>query len=268
MRRLLTFFTLFFAQVVATDYQPWTKVDLELYPRIEYIYQHYNKIQSSLGSLYRTGNDHILGVGLYGCFSNYSLELEGAIARTRDLNCGLDQFKLTGKYQYLNDIVGDCISMTLGASLIAASRDAVEQYGLFHHAKLEGELFVSVGEERTCLNKWASRWWAVGGIGLGERGSPWTFAQIAWEKNVLFTWHWRLFADLLWGFGSRGIDFSRQFHGYGSIKHRSIDVGTGAYFSTLCQGDFFIEFKQRVWAHNYPSCAQIIELRYIYPFGL
>ncbi len=268
MSRLLIFFTIFIAQLQATDYKPWTKVDLELYPRIEYIYQHYDKIQSSEGSLHRTGNDHILGAGLYGCFSSYSLELEGAVARTNDLNCGLDFFKLTGKYQYLDDIVGDSLSVTFGASLIAASRDAVEQYGLFHHSKLEGELFLSVGKECSWESEWSSRWWLVGGIGEGGRGSPWTFAQIAWEKNVEFAWQWRLFADLLWGLGNRGINFNQHFHGYGPIKHRSVDVGTAACFSTFCYGDFFLELKQRVWAYNFPSSAQIIQLSYVYPFGL
>ena len=216
----------------------------------------------------RAGNDHILGVGIYACYSYYSLELEGRLARTRYLPCGLDHFKLTGKYQYANDIIDDFLSVTFGGSVIAASRDAVEEYGLFHHAKMEGEVFVSIGKERPCLSNWVSRWWSVLGIGVGEKGSPWVFSQIAWEKHVWYQWQWKVFADILFGLGNESIDFSRQFKGYGLIRHRSVDVGTGVYYPTFCRGDFSFEFKQRVWAYNFPSSASIFQISYIYPFGL
>lgn len=268
MKLLYAFLVFIASAATATDYQPWTKVDLELYPRADYIYQHYDKVHGSNGSLNQSGNDHVLGVGIYGCFAAYSLELEGRLARTRHLPCGLDHFKLTGKYQIFNDIIGDPLSLTVGGSFIAASRDAVEEYGLFHHAKIEGEVFVSFGKERSCLSNWVSHWWAMFGIGVGERGCPWLFSQIAWEKNVCYEWQWRVFTDLLFGLGNEAIDFSEQFEGYGLIRHRSVDVGTGIYYPIFCRGDLYLEFKQRVWAYNFPSCAQIFQIRYVYPFGL
>lgn len=266
--KLITAFLLLFSTLSATDYKPWTKVDFELYPRVDYIYQHYDNVHGSNGSLNEAGNDHILGLGFYGCYSNYSVELEGRLAHTRHLPCGLDHFKLTGKYQYLNDIIGDCMSVTLGGSIIAASRDAVEEYGLFHHAKMEGEIFVSIGKERPCLSNWVSRWWTMLGIGVGEKGSPWVFSQLAWEKNVWYHWQWRVFTELLFGLGNESIDFDHQFKGYGLIRHRSVDVGTAIYYPTFCRGDFYFEFKQRVWAYNFPSCASIFQFSYIYPIGL
>jgi hypothetical protein len=267
--KLTTCLFLFFSCALsATDYRPWTKVDVQLYPRIDYTFQHYDKINSSSGSRHRSSNDHILGFGLYGNYIEYSLELEGSLARTRDLPCGLNHFKLTGKYQAANDIIGDSLSVTIGGSLIAASRDAVEDYGLFHHSKCEGELFASIGKEVSCYDQWISRWWIVGGIGFGERGSTWMFSQCSWEKNVSFYWQWRLFANLLWGFGGNSINFDRSFKGYGRIRHRSVDIGTGLYLPTLCRGDYSIEFIQRVWARNYPEGAQIVQMSYIYPFGL
>lgn len=268
MKLISVFLVLLTTVATATDYQPWTKVDLQLYPRVDYIYQHYNKVKGSNGSLNRSGNDHILGFGMYACYSFYSLEFEGRLAHTRDLPCGLDHFKLTGKYQLWNDIVGDPLSVAVGGSVIAASRDAVEEYGLFHHAKLEGEVFVSLGRECSDLSNWLSRWWAMAGIGVGDRGSPWIFSQIAWEKKIFYEWQWRVFADLLFGLGNKAIDFSRQFQGYGLIRHRSVDLGAGIYCSSFCRGDFYLEFKQRVWAYNFPSYAQIFQVCYIYPFGL
>lgn len=268
MKYLIVILQLCVSVLAATDYMPWTRVDLELYPSVDYTYQHYDCIQSTSKSRSRAGNDHLIGLGVYACYLSYSAELEAILAHTRDLPFGLDQFKLTAKYQMLDDIIGDCISATFGGSLIGATRDAVEDYGLFHHGKLEGELFLTIGQEQSYKQFWLTHWWAMGGVGVGEKGSPWLFSQIAWERNYYNRWEWRLFADILWGLGGNSLNLYKSFHGYGSIKHRSIDLGTRITKLTNYCGHYHFEFTQRVWARNYPEYSSIFQLRYIYPFGL
>ncbi|MFQ5729509.1 MAG: hypothetical protein ACE5GN_04020 [Waddliaceae bacterium] len=256
------------ANLPGTEWMPWTEKDLELYPKVDYLYQHYNTIHSSSGSKHRTADDHFFSLGLSGSYTSWSAELETVFADTRHRSFGFDNFKLTGRYQWYNDIVGDPVSVTTGITLIKASKVALKDLSSFHHGRNEAEAYVSIGKENSCLDCWISRGWAVLGIGVADHGSPWLRSRLAWEKNFQRTTHLRLFLNALYGLGGNSLALTKAFGGYGSISHRSIDIGSCLSKVTDCWGAFRLQYSYRVYARNFPKCTSLLQISYLYPFGL
>ncbi|NGX42519.1 MAG: hypothetical protein K940chlam7_00799 [Chlamydiae bacterium] len=250
-----------------TELMPWTERDLELYPRLDYLFQHYNSVHTSSGSRHHSSDDHFGTVGLSASYGSWSAELEAIFANTRHRSFGFDNFKVTGRYQWFNDVVGDFVSITTGITLIKASSVALDDLSSFHHGRNEAELHVSVGKEISCLDYWASRGWGVIAVGVADHGSPWLRGQLAWEKNFQRTTHLRLFVNALYGLGGDSLSI-KSFDGYGSISHRSLDIGARISKTTDCWGIFRLEYAHRVYARYFPKCASLIQFSYLYPFGL
>jgi hypothetical protein len=266
--KYLLFVALFLTSIAeCTELMPWYNRDLELYPRLDALYQSYPEVQSARGHAHRGSDDLFLRVGISGSYSPWYLSLEAVGVKTRKRSFSLDSGKITGKYQWMSDIVGDPVTMTTGVTLISATSSGLKTIGSFHHGQTEGEAHIAIGKENTCLQTWSSRYWAFLGFGLGNYGSPWTRGQIAWEKNIDDTLFASVFLNALCGLGDRSLR-TRHFHGYGSVRHRSVDVGFKASKHTWESGNFALEYAYRVYARNFPNRAHLIQLTYIYPFGL
>lgn len=253
-------------QAVGTELMPWTEEDLELYPRFEYNYQHYNRVHSSHHFEHQCANDHFYTLGIAASYDVWSAELEATCAATRHCSFYFEDFKGTLRYRLLNDIIADPVSLIAGVSLIRASGIALHDLSVFHHGQNEFELHLSVGKECTVKDTWSSRWWCVGLFGLGDHGSPWWRTILAWEKNYC-KFLFRGFVEGLYGMGGNSLNV-HDFDGYGSVRHRSIDIGARLTKETVCYGIWKAEYAYRVWAYNYPANASLVRLSITYPFGL
>ncbi len=78
---------------------------------------------------------------------------------------------------------------------------------------------------------------------------------------------WRLFCHTLWGLGSRNIHID-HFKGYGSIQHRSVNLGFRYTYLLDYFGSLSFEYTSRVYAHNFPAFANIFLVELRYDFGL
>ncbi len=59
-----------------------------------------------------------------------------------------------------------------------------------------------------------------------------------------------------------------HFHGYGSIRHRSIDLGFCYTYLLEFYGNTNLTYSYRLYAHNYPIHAHQILAQFLYTFGL
>ncbi len=270
MKRISTAFTIFLfstlqVNIYSTELKPWTDTDLMFYPQVDYRYQHYDKIHSSAGSKHRVANDSFLRAGVYGSYATLSAEAEFTFANTKKRDLGFDNLTLTGRYQLMNDIMGDPYSIIAGISYIAAPTCAVHDMSTFYHGNNEAVFHMSIGRERPCLETWLTRWWAVGLFGIADQGKPWWEAIAAWERNFSDKYFFRVFIKGLIGLGKHSLHFD-DFDGYGGVRHRSIDLGARLTKAT-CRGNFwYAELTQRVYACNFPSAATQFKISYIFPF--
>ncbi len=252
-----------------TELKPWFGPELVPQIEAEAIVQIFEEVDTRDGDEKYASCDFFIDLGaLIAPTADTSVELEVIGADTRSHSFGADTIKLTGRYLWLNDVVGDLVSLSTGISIAQVFKPFSRDLAVFHNGGIEGELHVAIGKEAVCQAFWTSRWWGVLGVGIGDLGSPMCRADLHYDWNWWDRHHCGIFLHSLWGLGSRDLHSVKHFHGYGPIRHQSVDLGVSY---TFCfQYDIFLEaeYLYRAYAKNCPSNASIIFLRFVYPFGL
>lgn len=258
---------LFFPSVVqAVDLKPWFTRAYQLQGLIDYRFQSYHSVDAPSKSSHYSSNDHFVDGSLMFVYEPFSLQLETEFADTKKRNFDWDHVSFTGRYLWLDDNIGDPVSLTTGLTVSRAWREAVNDISSFHHGRNEAFLHVAIGKQNIEGSTWLSRWWGVLGIGTADRWTPWIVANAAYEWNSCDTHRLRLYVNSLWGCGGRKLK-AQDFGGYGPINHRSIDIGVRYSYEFDYYGMLSIDYARRVYAHNFPDNANILTLCYIYPFG-
>jgi hypothetical protein len=253
---------------LATQYEPWVGTFLEFEWRNSLLYQHYSSLNSKGRSLRSTADDLFLDASLSNTLlPNASLELELIAANTSYQRGDIDSFNVTGRYVWLDDVVGDSLSLTTGVHLVQAFHHSVNDISSFHHGKAEGEIFISVGKEMSQETFWTSRWWVMGALGSADVGSTWLRGNFVYEKRWGHEHIFRGFCNLLWGMGTKRLN-PRDFRGYGSVGHESVDLGIRYIYELPFIGSLNLEYSYRVYARNYPAHASIVMGQLFCTFGL
>lgn len=251
----------------ATERQPWIGNYMEFEWRNSLRYQRYSFITSDSQFEHYSSQDFFLNMSLSNALdAQFSLEGEFVLAKTRHQR-GVDHLRFTGRYVWLDDVAGDDISLTTGLSFTYAFLRALRDISSFHHGRGEGELFISFGKEMALEEQWERRWWAVFGLGIAERGSPWLRGDLTYETRICMNHEWRAFVHTLWGLGHKKLH-SDDFHGYGSIQHQSVDLGLRYTYLIDFFGSASAEYSYRVYARNFPAQTHQFLLSILYTFGL
>lgn len=256
------------ASLAATDYRPWFGNTLEIETCAACQLQGYRKVSTGEGTKHHPAIDLFFDLSAATSFDFLAAELEAVATDTRYRRFGMDCIKLTGRYRWLNDIVGDPVSLVTGLSIAQVFKPGLRNLSSFHHGGIECEAHVAVGRERSFMQYWFSRYWAVLGVGIADMGYPWIRGDYAWEYNFCEKHILRLFANSLWGLGYHHLHHVNHFHGYGSIRHQSIDLGARYSFLFNWGGTLSLEYAYRVFARNCPKGVNIAYLSLCYPFGL
>lgn len=257
------------ATLAATEFAPWFGRSLEIEWRSTALFQFFNSIATPVKPTHYKSFAQFYTGSLSSSFDRIAIEMEMTCAATHHRSFGLDNMRVTGRYLFLNDVVGDEVSATVGATLSAAMRKAVYDLSSFHHSAFEAEGHLAVGKELSCSSFWVQRGWGLLALGTGTRGRPWVRADLAFERNYWDFQEWQLFAHSLWGLGDRNIHLRREFKGYGLIKHRSVDLGI-RYTRMIGHigGRASFEYARRVYALNFPKNCNSYLFRLTYPFGI
>lgn len=255
---------------LATQYEPWFDNVLELQVRSGTIFQHYGHIRKNSTMVRKLDNVLTRNLSLAIAPLMYlNFEAEINLTRTHNHDFALEDTKFTGRYLIFDDVMGDPYSLTAGLSLTLPTYHFRHDISLFHSGPAEWEAHMALGKEYPCEDRWQTRWWALGGIGIANRGSPWLRADINWERNFCERHQFRLYAKSLWGLGDHTIQIDDSFPGYGSIRHQTIDVGGRysyllffpcGYLKFLDLSRLEIEYAYRVYAQNAPATVHTVTL--------
>lgn len=253
--------------VAGTQFKPWLP-DMYVFEwRNSAIYQTYPFVAKGSHPEKFSGDDYFLHTSVCTSRYEYGLELEAIQAFTHCQKGAIDNLKATLRYAVLDDIAGDPLSLTLGMSYIQPFAWSLKDVSSFHHGRIEGEWFVSVGKEMSCGETWINRWWSMAGIGLADRGSPWVRFNIGYDLHPSEKHEWNLFCHTLWGLGSKNIEVE-DFKGYGVIEHQSVNLGFRYTYLIKYFGSISFEYSSRFYARNFPAHANIFLLELRYDFGL
>lgn len=268
MKFFLSIFCLFLPALgTCVDYKPWLGEMLEFEWRNSVFYQTYPEVASGSHFKKKSSDDYFLNTSLSTSYMEYGLELEATEAWTKRQSGDIDNLKATLRYVWLDDIAGDPISLTSGLSFTQSFVPSLHDISSFHHGRREFELFLSLGKEKACGEVWVRRWWTVLGCGIAERGSPWLRLNAAYDVRASERQEWRLFCNTLWGLGEHRLHV-HHFDGYGSIEHRSIDLGVRFTYLIDYFGSLSFQYSNRVYARNFPARTSVFMVELLYLFGL
>jgi hypothetical protein len=261
LKNILLLFFLLPIVCGATDLKPWYGYEYEFEMRATFLYQNFDQISSCNHLEKHTENDGFLTLSVAYPFKRYCCEFEATVADTRVQNYRWDNFRITGRFQFLGEIYGNYLTAVAGLILDEPLSQALHDVSSFHHGHINGEAFLSFGKEYDQF-----RWWTIVGLGTADRGSAWVHEDVAFEYLFEESHLFRGFVHTLWGMGKNKLN-TINFKGYGKIRHQSVDVGVRYGYDWGCYGRLSIEYARRVHALNFPKNTNLVFLEYYLPLG-
>lgn len=249
----------------ATDYKPWYGRVLELDLSADVLMQAFTHVDSHHSSGKHPEFDTFIDAAASSAiWESIAAELEVIAAETRYQSFGMDAVRLTGRYRWFNDIVGDPISLSTGVTLSTIFKPARRNIATFDHGGMAAEGHIAVGKEFSREELWTSRAWGVFGMGIADVGSPWLRFNAAWEHNWCDRHQLELFTDTVWGLGQNQLNL-HNFHGYGSVNYQAIDLGV-RYHRQFDYGLILsLGYAYRVYSRNCPQEVNLISIKVFYP---
>ena len=265
---LIVTFWCFFAPLAATELSPWYSRYLEIQSQASYVFQFYGSVaEGSHGKKYSSTNN-FLNMSLSGAYDRWSLEMETNFAATRHRSFSFSDARLTARYQWLDDNLGEGINLVTGVTLIQDVKLARNDISCFYHGLLESEFHLALGKETSCESYWVSRLWGVAGLGIADQGSPWIKGNLFWEHNWWDLHQIDAGIFSLWGLGGNRLNLDKPFRGYGSISHYSIDLSLKYRYAFSYGVAAEASYAYRIYAYNCPRYVNTFEISITYPFGL
>lgn len=254
--------------VDAVDYKPWFGRVFEVNTRADIIMQAYNHVDAHHSSGKRNEFDTFFDLSAsMAVWETIAAELEVIALQSRHQSFGMDAIRFTGRYLWMNDVIGDPFSITTGVTLSAIFPPARKNIATFDHGGFAGEAHVAVGREVSCMQFWTSRLWGVFAVGLADVGSPWLRGNIAWEHNWWDRHRVELFADTIWGFGGDNLNLY-DFDGYGSVQYQAVDLGVRYGYQWDNGLRLSLGYAYRVYGRNSPVNVNFALVRFDLPLPI
>lgn len=269
MKKISAVFLLATALAYSLDQSPWLGDVYEFNLDSEVIYSQYRYINHAKEQpLYMYRNYLTKETLSFTASPNLELEFELELARTPHQLYGFRSTALAARYLALDDIAGDPVSLSLGANMRAVGGRAVRDVSSPYSSYLNTEIMATLGKEFTKGKDWKSRGYLAAVLGLANHGSAWNRVEAVCEGKIFSSQVLRAFMTGYFGYGpKRNIDID-NFHGWGRVEHRSIDLGAQYRYCFTLWGDLGLSYAYRVFARSYPQNEQTIQISYYLPFSL
>jgi len=188
----------------------------------------------------------------------YDVQAEIQVAETAVQHIRIDHFNITALKQW-ND------HFLFGATLQQTLRKALQDPSSFHHGLLEGQFHIAYGKDMCISPCYVTRGYITGTLGVADVGVPWLESSLHWYMQAQFTFD--CYVKAIVGLGSKSFH-PHHFHGYGSVKHRSIDIGASYIYQIEDGRRWDLELSSRILAVNTAKFPIRFCLTYIFPFGI
>ncbi|NGX46561.1 MAG: hypothetical protein K940chlam2_01753 [Chlamydiae bacterium] len=200
----------------------------------------------------------------------WNIETELLLTHTLDIDFAYEAFLITGRYQWLDDVVGDPIALTTGATASFPGNRFTHLFHFFYPGDINIELHTALGKQWPIdpCNIWAKRVWGYAAIGFANRGSPWLRARLAYDQHFSKCGSIELFTHYLYGWGSDSLPTLQPFTGFSSIAYRALDLGAAGNYRLGVFGTFSLEGTYNLYAEKYPEHSYAIKASLLIPFSL
>ncbi len=266
MKKFLFLFVPLFG--TSLEVQPWFGDCLEFHFLGSYAYSFFDRVQKGVPQLTNTFRSNVAYLGLdFSPTPEWSIDTDLQVADTTQQNFNFRTVAFQARYLWLDDIIGDRISLATGGSIRFTNTDSLHDVSCPYHANFDFEVNFSFGKEFDVSDCWAWRFWGYGAIGHANRGSPWVKGILALETNYDDRHKWAIFAEGINGYGGHTVVFVDHFNGYAKIRQKSIDVGIRYGYRIGVWGTFRFEYLRRVLAKSCPERVNTFIFSYLLPFS-
>lgn len=252
----------------ALEVQPWFGDCLEFHFLGNYTYSFFNKVQKGVPPLQTTFQSNVIYLGLdFSPTPEWSVDTDFQLADTTKEAFNFRSFALQARYLWLDDIVGDKVSLTTGGSARFTNTASLHDISCPYHANFDFELNFALGKEFDFSDSWAWRFWVYGAAGHANRGSPWVKGVAAIETNYEDQHKFAFLAEGINGYGRHTTVFIDHFDGYAKIRQKAIDLGFRYGYRMGVWGTLRFEYQRRVLAKSCPEQVNSFLFSYLLPFS-
>jgi len=250
------------------EVQPWFGDCLEFHFLGSYAYSFFNKVEKGVPQLDHTFQSNVAYLGLdFSPTPEWSIDTDIQLADTTQQDFNFRSIALQGRYLWLDDIIGDRVSLTTGASARFTNTDSLHDVSCSSHANFDFEMNVSLGKEFDVSDCWAWRIWGFGALGHANKGSPWVRAILALEANYDDQHKFAFLAEGSNGYGRHTTVLVDDFDGYAKIRQKSIDLGLRYGYRIGVYGTLRASYMRRVQGKSCPVEVNTFIFSYLLPFS-
>ena len=251
------------------EQNPWFGNLYEFRADTGFSYSYFNKVQGAKKNRAYPSNNYLVYGGLgFLAIEDFDLDMDIELARTPRQNFSFRSSALQARYRFLDDIVGDPVSLVSGFNIRGVGSKSVKDISSPYASYLNFEVTTAVGKEKTIKDTWKIRGYGLAALGIAVHGDPWVRAHGTFEGNIADEHRLGLFCDGYFGLGGKNYVNVKHFHGWGYVQHESIDLGTFYVASLGVWGELSLAYSARVFAHNYPEYEQRATINYQIPFSV
>ena len=255
--------------LLGLDRVPWFCTVLEFTFTPTYTYSRYPDVQHGIPHSQQTSNDHVLSFDLAVPPSpNWQVDAEIEFADTPRQKMGFRSGALQIRYLWLDDLLGDPVSLTFGAVGRGVSGHSLRDVSCPYHSNFNFEINTAVGREWDREFAWKMRVLGGASLGIGNRGSPWASGFGMIEGQMHQAHRLGLTIEGAVGFGGQKDVFINDFDGYAFIQHRNIDAGLQYTYVFEVWGKLSLAYTRRLYARSFPEKVNFFTVSYMLPFSL
>jgi hypothetical protein len=266
---IVSVMSLFFPKnLFSLDHQPWFGDIYQFYFTSKYAYSTYSSVDDSVKPLGHRSHDHLLYFGLdLPVSTEWSFDTDLHFVDTPRQSFSFSSMAFQGRYLWLDDIVGDPVTLTTGLSTRYVSSKSLRDVSCPFHGDLGFEGTLAIGKESAERENWRFRVWALSGLGCANVGSPWIRGLFAFESNIQARHKLGVFTELNQGFGPKKKVDIDHFYGYGKIRYRWVDLRFRYGVKMGTYGTLRFEYQRRLVAKRAPQDVNTFAISYFICFS-
>jgi hypothetical protein len=248
--------------------EPWLGDVYESFFDASYTFDFYRRVADGVPGNRHSSNDNqfLFGLG-FTPKETWDVYAEFELAQTTRQSFNWRSGALQARYQWLNDIVGDPVTLTTGLSVRGVNHKSIKDISCPYAAEFNLELNLAAGKEWSKEGYWVFRTYGFGALGIAQRGSPWLRFFYSFMTNQEDRHQFELFTRGEFGFGSKHFLPVNHFDGYATIYHQSVDIGADYRYLFDIWGSLKFEYAYRVYAKAYPAGVNYFTIWYNLPFS-
>ncbi len=248
---------------------PWFRNIWEFTFTPTYTYSQYPSVQNGVPKGQQKSNDHLISFDFAVPFtSQWQMDSQVEFADTPRQSMGLRSLAFQPRYLWLDDLLGDPVSLTTGAVIRGVTHHSLKDVSSPYHSYLNFEINSALGREWNRGFDWHVRSFGGASIGIATRGFPWVSAFTGVEGQMHQAHRLGMCLEGALGFGHRKRVYFNHFNGYAFIEHRNIDVSVKYTYVFEIWGQLSCAYTRRIYAGSFPEKVNFFTFSYMLPFSL